>query len=168
MADRVKWLAAGLTLLVTALVVLALLSIKPRDPRRNKLQLINIAKLERGRFAIEDGESFRYFIIHRDDGGLYVLAAPLVDGEVPMPEAYWWQPSMKCKQFGLDPNDGVVRSTSTFLCRDLGQPPDRATRWRWDINGHHVPDHSNTPIADLYRVRIERSRDEVVLLALEN
>jgi hypothetical protein len=162
---RTKILAASLTIVVGVLIVIGLMSLGSRDPRRNKLPRIDIAKLNVGKFAVEDGETFRYFVVRPMSGELFVLAAPLVDGAVPMPDQYWWRPVMRCKQFGIEPNDGVVRETSHFRCADSEQPPEWSERWHWNLRGQAMD--ASTSVPSLYRVRIEQSHNEIVLLALD-
>jgi hypothetical protein len=157
---RVKLIAAGATLAVTALLVFAVMSIKPGDNR--KLARINVADLAPGRVIELNTEAMRYFAIRPLQGEIYVIAAPIVDNTVPMPEKFWWKPHQKCKDFGLETKNGVVDLDSRFRCRDADQPEEWAKRWQWDAHGRHVPDETNTPIDDLYRLTFKHSGNEII------
>lgn len=160
-----KIIAACATLVIAALIFLALSSYKPRDTR--KLVRINVGKLAPGHFSILNTEALRYFAIRPVNGDIYVVAAPIVDGTTPLPENYWWKPLFKCKDFGIDLNGPSVNDSSRFRCRDSGQPAEWLQRWQWDARGRHAPDANNTHIDDLYRLKIERSGNEILLIALE-
>lgn len=160
-----KVIAAFVTLAISALIVFGLSTYKPRDTR--KLVRIDVSNLAPGRFSILNTEALRYFTIRPVSGDVYVVAAPISDGATPLPENYWWKPLFKCRDFGLDGEGGTVSDQSRFHCRDQGQPAEWSIRWQWDARGRHVPDTNGTHIDDLYRLKIERSGDEILLVALE-
>jgi len=155
--------AVGITALIGGVFMLAT---KNKDPRDGKLVSINVSDLRPGFYKTKNTDALRYFIIRPEQGDVYVLAAPLDEGAVPMPETHWWKPIMRCKSFGVD-SEASIGVGAIFVCRDVGQPAEWAKRWQWDVHGKNIPDADNTPIDDLYRVRIERSDDTIVLVGLE-
>jgi len=162
-----KLIAAGLTLGIAALLVFLVASIKPGDKR--KLLRIDVADLAPNHVLVRDTGALRYYVVRLTEAQIFVVAVPTTDeGRVPLPDRYWWKPYMKCKEFGLDSEGGIIAGSSRFRCRDGEQPKELAARWQWDLHGRHVPDADNTPIDDLYRIRVERSGDEIILVGLES
>ena len=157
--------AGAATLAGTALLIVLLASIRT-EGNAKKQRRIDISKLAPDRFFTIDTDTLRYFVIRPHDGDVYVLAVPVDENTIPMPENFWWQPLMRCKDFVLGAYDGVIANNTRFHCRDPGQPQEWAARWQWDLRGRHVPD-ADSKVSDLYRVRIERSHDEIILLSLE-
>ncbi len=163
-----KLIAAASAVGVTALMVgIFVFTTRSKDPRDEKLLSVEVGDLLPSHYLSLETEALHYFVIRPDVGEIYVVAAPVVEGGVPMPETYWWKPIVRCKSFGLDSTTTAISAESKFVCRDGGQPEPWARRWQWDIRGKHVPDTDNTPVDDLYRVRVKRSGDEIVFVGLE-
>ena len=166
---RIKITAAVLAIASTALligVLIAALNTDNKKPR--KLASVDVSELKPGHVLISDTDALRYYVIRPHTGDIYVIAAPLDDNTVPMPESYWWKPIMRCIDFGLSGSGGEITEGTRFHCRDPGQPDEWVQRWQWDIQGRHIPNTTNTPVDDLYRVRIEHDDDEIVFLGLDN
>jgi hypothetical protein len=161
------WVASFGTVLVCGALYLIATHIDFSDPRRSKQRRVDVSSLQPGSVMAIDAETLRYYVIRPMQGDVYALAVPMDESKIPMPENYWWQPVIRCKDFGLDTANGVVDDRARFRCRDAEQPSDWSVRWQWDRLGRHVPDAQNTRIDDLYRVRIRRSRNEITFIALE-
>jgi hypothetical protein len=167
-ATTTKLIAAAAALGVTAAIgAVFMFATKNKDPREGKLHSIDVSDLRPGFYKTKNTDALRYFIIRPEQGDVYVLAVPLVEGNVPMPETHWWKPIIRCKSFGVE-SEVSINDGAKFVCRDAGQPEQWAKRWQWDMHGKHIPDAENTPIDDLYRVRVERSGDVIVLVGLDS
>ena len=165
----IKLIAGGLALGGTAsIALLFVFAMNTKAPEKDKRWRANVAELAPGRFIALDTGALRYFVVRTIDGELYVLAVPTVEGAVPMPQNYWWQPVIRCKNFGLDTNAEIVTADARFRCRDPDQPEEWSKRWQWDTRGRHIPDSDNTPIDDMYRMKAERSGDEIVVTGMES
>jgi len=164
---RTKLLAAAAAVLgAAALVLIVNWALKQPDERDKKnLVRVDIGDLSNGHFRIVDTDALRFFIIHTEDR-FQVIAAPMTDGAVPMPGPHWWRPAMYCREFGLDAENGSITAAARFRCRD-SEHAEHLKRWQWNLSGAHIPNADNPTFDDLYRVKIERSGDEIVLLGLE-
>ncbi len=156
--------AAACTLALAGILIFALNAKK--EPRRD-LPLADVTTLAPGRVMVVDSDSFRYFVIRPLVGDVHVVAAPVDEGKVRLPEVFWWKSSMNCNNFGLDTDNGVITSASRFRCRDANQPAEWQPRWQWDINGRHVPHTDGQRIDNMYRVRVERDGDELTFVGLD-
>ena len=165
----IKLIAGGLaiagTITLAFMLVAALNSDNGKGP---KLASVNVANLAPGRYMTMNTDAIRFFVIRPLVGEIYVIAVPTDGPVVPMPETHWWSPIIKCRDFGVDAEGFSVRSESRFRCRDAGQPEEWAKRWQWDIRGRHIPDAKDSPLDDMYRVRIERSDDDIIFTGIDS
>jgi hypothetical protein len=160
------FLAGGLAIGGTALVIVFLTaSLRPKEKAPPKLPFANVATLAAGQSITVDTDSLRYFVVYPLDGELYVVAAPIDQGAVMMPDIHWWKPLLNCKDFGLNAAQGAITDKSRFGCRDAEQPEAWVNRWLWDIHGRHAVEGAK--IDNMYRVRFKLSGDEVIFTGLE-
>ena len=163
----VKPAFAALAILATiALGVVLAIALLPKPRPRGKLPQLNIAQLQPGGLITHDTDSLRYYVLRPLQGEPYVLAVPLHDGAVPMPDVNWWKWVIQCRDFGIDSSDGVIRADAIFRCRDAQQPEQWIGSWRWNSQGRNVPLAGSTAVANLYRVQFERDDDELTFSAL--
>lgn len=148
-----------------ALAVILLFSLRPTKKPR-VLPSADISQLAPGAVMSIDSDRLRFFLIRPLSGETYALAAPIESGEVLLPEVYWWKPLMRCKDFGVDMQNGAIGPSALFRCRDANLPEEWKTRWQWDLRGKHVA-HPAGKIDNLYGVRVERDDDELVVVGLE-
>jgi hypothetical protein len=148
-----------------ALAVVLLFSLRPTQKPR-VLPSADISKLAPGTWMSVDSDRLRFFVVRPLAGEPYALAAPIDNGEVLLPEVYWWKPHTRCKDFGLELRNGAVGADSLFRCRDANLPDEWSARWQWDTRGKHLP-HPAGKIDNLYGVRTERDDDELVFVGLE-
>jgi hypothetical protein len=164
----VKLVAGSLALAGTAAVLAVLLvSSKPDAKSPAKKPLVNVEKLAPGQVIHLDTESMRYFVVRPPTGEIHVVAVPTEQGTVLMPDIHWWKPLMNCKDFGLNAVGGTVTSESRFRCRDAEQPDAWVNQWQWDLFGKHIVSADGSKLDNMYRVRFERSGNEVSFAGLE-
>lgn len=159
---RRRFAVAGALLATVCVVYLAHLALYP-DEKLSKLTHIDVSALQRGSFMSLDTENFRYFVIFPRASELYVVAAPIRAGAVPMPEGFWWKSLMSCKEFTLDTQTEVVDDQARFRCRDAGQPAKWAPRWQWDSLGRHIP-ADDQKVDNLHRVRFMRDGQKLIVV----
>ena len=159
---RRRFSIVGALSVTAGVVYLAHLALYP-DEKLSRLTHIDVSTLQPGRFMSVDADNFRYFVILPQSGDLYVVAAPVRGGVVPMPEGFWWKTLMGCKEFTLDTPTGVVDDQARFRCRDAGQPAKWAPRWQWDSLGRHIP-ADQQKVDDLHRVRFMRDDEKLILV----
>ena len=164
------WYRRPFVLIAAAAVTLAIaftlqVSLRPHK-KKPKLPHANVAALEPGRFAIVNTDSFRYFVIRPENGDIYAVAVPMLDGVVRMPEGYWWKPYMDCKDFGLGSQNAAITAESRFRCRDANLPAEWEARWQWDIYGRHIPSGDGPKIDNMYAVHTQRDDDDIVIVGL--
>jgi hypothetical protein len=166
MTSRTFKLAAGAFALAgTGLMYVFLTASLQPHKKPPKLTSVNVQTLRAGQHIALDTESLRYFVVKTTDSELHVVAIPMDQGTVVLPDVHWWKPFMNCKDFGLDSIGGVT-AQSRFRCRDADQPTEWVNRWQWDVHGKHIAD-TGAKIDNMYRVRFERSASEVVFTGLE-
>jgi hypothetical protein len=90
-----------------ALAVVLLVFLQPTKKPRS-LPSADIAGLAPGKWLSVDSDRLRFFVIRPLTGDAYVLAAPIDNGSVLLPEVYWWKPYTTCADFGLDTPNGSV------------------------------------------------------------
>jgi hypothetical protein len=170
MISRAVKLAAGTLAIGGTLLVLAVLFVasKPDKKALPRLPVVNVKQLLQGQMIHLDTESLRYFVVRPEAGEIHVVAVPIDQGTVLMPEVHWWKPFMNCKDFGLDTVAQTITAQTRFRCRDEAQPDVWAKQWQWDIFGKHIGDNGGEKIDDMYRVRFERSGDELIFKSLES
>ena len=140
-------------------------SLKPHKKPPN-LPFANVATLTAGHSITVDTDSLRYFVVHPINGELHVVAAPVDQGTVMMPELHWWKPLMNCKDFGVDAAIGTITNDSRFRCRDADQPEAWVKQWQWDVHGQHIAVPDGQKIDNMHRVRFERDGDEIRFTSL--
>jgi hypothetical protein len=160
------YVAAAIIATIGLGVVLAI-ALLPKPKPRGKLPQVNIASLPPGGVLTHDTDSLRYFVLRPRQGDPYVLAAPLYEGAVPMPDVNWWKWVIACRDFGIDSVNGVVTNDALFRCRDTTQPEQWIGSWRWDNHGRNAPLPGSTAVANLYRVQFERDGDDLTFSALQ-
>jgi len=169
MTPRTVKLAAGALAIGGTVLVLAVLFVasKPDEKARPKLPAVIVSQLQQGQVIHLDTESLRYFVVRPESGEIHVVAVPIEQGTVLMPEVHWWKPFMNCKEFGLGSGTESITAESRFRCRDAAQPDAWVKQWQWDVFGKHIADVGGEKIDDMYRVRFERSGDELIFKSLE-
>jgi hypothetical protein len=156
---------------VAALCTLGMLafltwSIRP-DERKPEFASTSIATLPPGGHMSVDIGNLRYFVIRPTQGAVYALAAPIENGEVLLPDTYWWKPHTTCKDFGLELSEDALDEKARFLCRDANQPADWQPRWQWNAMGRSTPVADAPKVDDMYRVRTTLNDDTLVFVAFE-
>jgi hypothetical protein len=163
---RLKLLIGCLALAGTALSMVVLNKSLQPHKKPPKLPFVNIATLAAGQRITVDTEALRYFVVYPLNGELQVLAAPVQEGKVLMPEIHWWKPLLYCQDFDIDVVSGAITKESRFRCRDDQQPVAWMKQWQWDIEGKHIAITGGDKIDNLYRVRFERDDDELRFVGL--
>jgi hypothetical protein len=130
------------------------------------LSSIDIGQLKPGHLLTHQTESLRYFVIRPGDGNPYVLAVPMREGELFLPDQFWWKPQYACRDFALNVTDGVVTDKSVFHCRDNDLPKEWLSRWQWDLQGKHVGSVDGGKIDAMYQVDFKRSGDKLTITGL--
>lgn len=161
----------SIAIAVAALGTIAMLAIlrigmQPVD-KPPTLPFAEIEQLNPGAYMTIDADRMRYFVVRPSTGDLYVLAAPIENGEVVLPDTYWWQPERVCRDFGLDLSQGVVTPDSVFKCRDATVPQEWSKRWRWDAQGRSAPEGDAAKVDDMYRVKTQAIDNRVIFVGLE-
>ena len=149
-----------------ALLIVLGWSLRPDPPPRGALPTVNIAALAPRSMMTLDTDSLRYFIVKSAESRIHVVAAPIANGKLLMPEGHWWKPLIQCKRFGLDAADGAITDQSRFRCHDDNQPAEWAQRWQWDLFGRAIRS-TDSKLDDMYRVRVARDGDTLTFVSLE-
>lgn len=165
---RVKSIAIVLGAICTmGVLAIVTLSIQPEPKKPPQLPFADIAGLQPGGFLIVDADRLRYFAVRPPQGEVFVVAVPIENGEVLLPDKHWWKPHRACREFGLDLENGAVSERSRFRCRDATQPEDWSKRWRWDIRGRNVPEAGAERVDDMYRVKTRRVDNRLIFTGLD-
>lgn len=165
--SALKTFAIAVAVLGTlAMLATVWLGMQPTPKPPPTLPFANIDKLTPGGYFTVDADRLRYFVVRPQAGDIYVLAAPIDNGEVMLPDTFWWKPERACRDFGLDLEQGAVSEQSTFACRDETVSPDWAKRWRWDARGRSVPADGAAKVDDMYRVKTQIDENRLVFVGL--
>jgi len=167
-SPRAKSIAIGLAAVCTlAMLGVLALSLLPEPKKPPTLPFADISALQPGTHLVVDADRLRYFVIHSMNAGMHVVAVPIDNSEVLLPDRFWWKPKRACRDFVLAQENGATSELSRFQCRDAGVPTEWSKRWQWDLYGHNVPQDGAESVDDMYRVKTQQTDNRLVFVGLE-
>lgn len=144
---------------VGGVAFLFLTSLKPSERAFAAIPHIRLPVLEPEQFAyIKDPTSLDNWpsvllIVRRQDASLSVWRIPTRDGNVQLPDIYWWRQGQTCPRFEPDFRTGVIGCMGA----DFGEWGRHA--YRWDLDGKNI----SAQVDDMPAVRGREDGGEYVL-----
>jgi hypothetical protein len=138
-------------------------SFSANDRARSEAVTVATGDLSAGGFRVIDTSWERIYVIREPNEQILVLAVPLRDGVVSMPEFQWWRHLAPCRDFGPSTENGKITPGTRFTCRDADPDFSWAQRyWNWDSAGKALGS-SDDRFDDIPRVPFEQFASYIIV-----